>query len=216
MQIQGNTAGAESDILTYTVPKKTARVLKSHPGIELYLPVLDTFSGDGTTTTFSLSKNAVDVPQKDPDVIAYVGGTRQDPSTYTVDYSADTVTFDSAPASGTDNVEVFYIPTEGNSVQIKVYSNEDRSSGSHDRMMNSLDRSLFTTDPLNTSQAPSLDHDQIVIQDMVVAVRVDSSFAYSTDSRIQEELMVLDVPVEEKSWSEVKSREDEIRQSLGN
>jgi hypothetical protein len=59
----------------------------------------DTFSGDGATTEFTLSRGAVKV------LSVKVGGVE------VTDYEVDgtTLTFGTAPASGVDNVEVVYL-----------------------------------------------------------------------------------------------------------
>lgn len=214
VEITGNVANSESDYLSYEVPKQTARRLKANPGIQLYLPVQDTFDGDGSTTTFNLTKDATDVPRKDNDVVVYVGGSREDPSNYTVDYDADTVTFDSAPASGTDNVEVFYIPATGETVKLKVYDRAD-SRNRNDRVFNTLDKSLFTTDALDRSQAPQIQRQVLLVEEMELALRINADYQYSTDDRVLDELIVLEIPYEEVPFSSVEDRTDEIRKSLG-
>ena len=69
----------------------------------------DTFSGDGSTTTFDMQFAIAEAGQNDLEV--FVGGTRQLPGTaFTlgVDGNGDykRITFTSAPASGTNNVVV--------------------------------------------------------------------------------------------------------------
>lgn len=78
----------------------------------------EVFSGDGSTTTFSLSGDIIPVAGEEsiadqpyPVVVAAVGGSEV--SIASVDYAANSVTLDSAPASGTDNVQLFPIVTEG-------------------------------------------------------------------------------------------------------
>ena len=56
---------------------------------------VDSFTGDGSTTTFTLSSEQSGVNQ----VMAFIGGVHQDPTTaYTI--SADEITFTSAPPNG--------------------------------------------------------------------------------------------------------------------
>jgi hypothetical protein len=60
---------------------------------------VDTFSGNGTTTAFTLSEN----PDVEENIQVYIDGVYQEQSTYSV--STNTLTFSTAPANGT-TVEV--------------------------------------------------------------------------------------------------------------
>jgi len=61
------------------------------------------FSGDGTTTNFTMSQTVTLAAE----IEVFIGNVRQDPfSAYTV--SGTTLSFTSAPASGTDNIYVVY------------------------------------------------------------------------------------------------------------
>ena len=63
----------------------------------------DSFSGDGSTTAFSMSKSVLLVT----DIEVFVDNVQQEPTTaYTV--SATTLTFTEAPANGTNNVYVIH------------------------------------------------------------------------------------------------------------
>ena len=63
----------------------------------------DTFSGDGSTTAFTMSKSVLLVT----DIEVFVDNVQQEPTTaYTV--SATTLTFTEAPANGTNNVYVIH------------------------------------------------------------------------------------------------------------
>lgn len=68
-------------------------------------------SFNGLLTTFNLTANTVSVkPANDQALMVSLGGVIQEPTTaYTVDSELGTITFDSAPASGTAFLE-FYIP----------------------------------------------------------------------------------------------------------
>jgi len=108
-----------------------------------------TFSGDGATTQFTLPhpykpiRNVVDVS---------VGGTSQSvPADYAVNYFDGTVYFDSAPASGTDNISVevdYYtrpweylaVGTDGTAV-----AEGDTSLGAEDTRIG-LDSGFYTRD----------------------------------------------------------------------
>jgi hypothetical protein len=68
-----------------------------------FVPAIDTFSGNASTTAFTLSRPVASVAQ----VEAVISNVVQDPnSAYTV--SGNTLTFTSAPPSGTNNIYVRY------------------------------------------------------------------------------------------------------------
>jgi hypothetical protein len=65
--------------------------------------VTDAFSGDGSTTAFTMTV----APANTPSVLIAISGVVQDPTTYTV--SGTTLTFTGAPPSGTSNISVRYL-----------------------------------------------------------------------------------------------------------
>jgi hypothetical protein len=68
-----------------------------------FAPAIDYFNGDGTTVAFTLSRPVASVAQ----VQVVVNNVAQNPSSaYTV--SGNTITFTSAPSSGTSNIYVYY------------------------------------------------------------------------------------------------------------
>lgn len=67
----------------------------------------DTFSGNGSTTAFTLSVAPASVNA----VMVIVSGVTQDPSTYTI--SGTTLTFSAAPPSGTSNISVRHLGVAG-------------------------------------------------------------------------------------------------------
>lgn len=71
--------------------------------------VTDTFSGNGSTTAFTMSV----APATTSSMLVAVSGVVQDPSTYSI--AGTTLTFSAAPPSGTGNVSVRYlgIPAAG-------------------------------------------------------------------------------------------------------
>ena len=70
---------------------------------QAFTPAVDFFSGNGSTTAFTLSRPVASVAQ----VQVTIDNVAQNPSSaYTV--SANTLTFTSAPLSGTNNVYVYY------------------------------------------------------------------------------------------------------------
>ena len=70
---------------------------------QAFTPAIDYFSGNGSTTAFTLSRPVASVAQ----VQVTIDNVAQNPSSaFTV--SANTITFTSAPLSGTNNVYVYY------------------------------------------------------------------------------------------------------------
>jgi hypothetical protein len=70
---------------------------------QAFTPAVDFFSGNASTTAFTLSRPVASVAQ----VEVYVSNVPQTPGTaYTV--SSNTITFTSAPPSGTNNIYVYY------------------------------------------------------------------------------------------------------------
>ena len=70
---------------------------------QAFTPAVDYFSGNASTTAFTLSRPVASVAQ----VQAVVNNVAQNPSSaFTV--SGNTVTFTSAPSSGTNNIYVYY------------------------------------------------------------------------------------------------------------
>ena len=68
-----------------------------------FTPAVDYFSGNASTTAFTLSRPVASVAQ----VQVVVNNVAQNPSSaYTV--SSNTITFTSAPSSGTNNIYVYY------------------------------------------------------------------------------------------------------------
>ena len=77
--------------------------LGNTPTTQAFTPAVDFFSGNASTTAFTLSRPVASVAQ----VEVYVSNVPQTPSTaYTV--SSNTITFTSAPPSGTNNIYVYY------------------------------------------------------------------------------------------------------------
>ena len=70
---------------------------------QAFTPAVDFFNGDGSTVAFTLSKPVASVAQ----VQAVISNVPQNPgSAFTV--SGNTITFTSAPPSGTSNIYVYY------------------------------------------------------------------------------------------------------------
>ena len=77
--------------------------------------VTDTFSGNGSTTVFTMSV----APANTASVLVVVSGVVQDPSTYSV--SGTTLTFSGAPPSGTGNISARYLGVPASGVTTTAY-----------------------------------------------------------------------------------------------
>lgn len=75
----------------------------------------DTFTGDGTTTAFTMTV----APANTSSIIVAVTGVLQTPSTYSV--SGTTLTFSAAPPSGTSNISVRYLGIPASGVTTTAY-----------------------------------------------------------------------------------------------
>jgi hypothetical protein len=79
--------------------------LGSPPASQFFAPGTDTFSGTGSQTAFTLSRNVGTVN----DILVVVNNVDQQPSHYTV--SNNVLTFSPAPSAGTNNIYVRYLST---------------------------------------------------------------------------------------------------------
>jgi len=77
--------------------------------------VTDTFSGNGSTTAFTMSV----APAGTSSVLVVVSGVLQDPSTYSV--IGNTLTFTGAPPTGTGNISVRYLGVPASGVTTTAY-----------------------------------------------------------------------------------------------
>ena len=75
----------------------------------------DSFSGNGTTTVFTMSV----APATTSSILVAITGVVQDPSTYAV--SGTTLTFSAAPPSGTGNISVRYLGIPASGVTTTAY-----------------------------------------------------------------------------------------------
>ena len=79
--------------------------LGSPPASQFFAPGTDTFSGTGSQTAFTLSRNVATVN----DILVTVNNVEQQPSNYTV--ASNILTFSPAPSAGTNNIYVRYLST---------------------------------------------------------------------------------------------------------
>ncbi len=79
--------------------------LGSPPASQFFAPGTDTFSGTGSQTAFTLSRNVA----TSNDILVIVNNVEQQPSNYTV--LNNILTFSPAPSAGTNNIYVRYLST---------------------------------------------------------------------------------------------------------
>lgn len=96
--LQSGTVGTAGQVLT----SNGAGALPTMQAIPTKVNGVDTFDGDGATTAFTLSV----VPTDKKNTLVYISGVYQAKAAYTL--SSTTLTFTTAPATGTGNVEVNY------------------------------------------------------------------------------------------------------------
>jgi hypothetical protein len=84
--------------------------LGSTPASQFFAPGTDTFSGTGSQTAFTLSRNVATVN----DILVVVNNVDQQPSHYTV--LNNVLTFSPAPSAGTNNIYVRYLSTNLQSI----------------------------------------------------------------------------------------------------
>jgi hypothetical protein len=75
----------------------------------------DTFSGNGSTTAFTLSQ----APANTSSILVAISGVLQDPSTYSV--SGTTLTFSPAPPTGSSNISVRFLGIPASGVTTTAY-----------------------------------------------------------------------------------------------
>lgn len=117
-----NTTGSLTEILRWAQPRKYEEMVFSggKHWTKAELRGLETFDGDGSTTTFSLTANIQAIggetaieDQPFPTVVAYDTAAGSQLTVDSVDYVNDDVTFASAPNTGTDNVKIWFVINEG-------------------------------------------------------------------------------------------------------
>ena len=109
---------------------------------------IDTFNGDGSDTTFTLSLD----PVKEENTQVFVSGVYQPKSTYAV--SGTTLTFSEAPPSGTSNIEVVINQittlTDVGANAVTATSIAANAVGSAEIAANSVDSSELVTGSIDT------------------------------------------------------------------
>lgn len=117
-----NTAGSLTNVLSWTIPKKFKRavIAGGKHFTKAHLRSKETASGDGSTTTFTLTADIVPTggetqpaDQPEPTVVAYDTDAGAELEIESYDFDQDEVTFKSAPNNATDNIELWPLMTEG-------------------------------------------------------------------------------------------------------
>lgn len=110
----------ETPVVTFECPSKyeSIRYVGQRDATRFVPRYKETFDGDGSTVDFALTGEIMEVAgeselseQDYPAVVAAVGGSAVNVAS--VNYNTNTVTLESAPAAGTDNVQLFPILSEG-------------------------------------------------------------------------------------------------------
>lgn len=111
-----------STVISFECPKKFNEIeYVGRRDPTRFVPrTMETFDGDGTKTEFSLTADVqpvageTEVADQDYPVVEAVDTSDgSELSVASVNYAQNTVTFESAPATGTDNVKVYPILNEG-------------------------------------------------------------------------------------------------------
>lgn len=205
--VSQNTTGVDSVIWKKSIPAN--QIISTNVGniapplLRLYTE--DTFSGDGSTTTFSLNDNVVDNPRLgDTDTaVIYVDGSLV--TNYSIDYDNNEIDFDSAPASGTDNIEVFYLFRDG---QLDVAVQNNDQAGKEETIIEEAVRGLHAVDQLDNPVEIDTAH---MVKPNNLVVKLNSDTQISTDSRAPHKLRI---PYKKNVASE--SQVEDFQATLGN
>ncbi|MDD5615254.1 MAG: hypothetical protein PHH85_03550 [Candidatus Methanoperedens sp.] len=176
---QANTANVETLIAEAVVPEKMAWYLTGE-AMQLFLAVKETFSGNGVATQFTTTKGIIDSPSLGDDggaVAGYVGGARAAISA--VNYTTGVVTFASAPASGTNNVDVYYIIKAGN---LKIRAAHPNKTSRFKQLFARSVQNIHSTDQYNNKSAPMIQNLFVLPEKYVLQILLNSSQAINWDN----------------------------------
>jgi len=105
-----------SSIAEFKVPKGMVYAFTTWKNMSIFVQELNEFDGTGAQPAFVLTSDAVQCADlgaaetagedMEDQIVAFVDGTRTD--TWDIDWATMTITFDSPPAAGTKNVQIFY------------------------------------------------------------------------------------------------------------
>ncbi|CAB4132273.1 Intramolecular chaperone auto-processing domain containing protein [uncultured Caudovirales phage] len=115
--------GSQYSQIVFVADLETSQWFASQSGLGATNINVDTFSGNGSTTAFTLTSD----PSTKNNTAVYISGVYQQKSTYSV--SGTTLTFTTAPPTGTSNIEVAYstplaigTPSDGTVTTAKIAS----------------------------------------------------------------------------------------------
>ena len=109
-----NVVGGSSNITFTTAPGNGHRIFIVYMGKQLLsapeiTPHIDEFSGDGSTTAFTLTKTSIGAPSASRFLVFVDNVYQRYGSSYAYTVSGSTITFTSAPPSGTNNIQVLQL-----------------------------------------------------------------------------------------------------------
>lgn len=119
-----STIGSQYSQTTFVADFQTNQWFAASSGLGASNVAVDAFSGNGSTTAFTLSGD----PGSENNTQVFVSGVYQEKDTYSV--SGTTLTFSTAPPTGTSNIEVVWTaplaigtPSDGTVTTAKIASN---------------------------------------------------------------------------------------------
>lgn len=128
-----------------------------------FVPAVQYFSGDGATTAFTLSRPVASVAQ----IVVFIENVPQNPtSAFTV--LNNTITFTSAPPTGTNNIWVEYV-----SINTSAVSPSDGT----------VTTNALATSAVTTAKIADANVTQAKLETLVVPVGVGQTWTYLTASR---------------------------------
>ena len=131
------------------------------PAKSIATPTSQFFSGNGSTTAFTLNR-AVNVPE---DLEVFVNNVQQEPGSgksYTA--AGTTLTFDAAPSSGTNNVYVVYRGSSERAIRLEA-----------DNVNATISGALFTSGSNKTKTDLFQVNSQTVLSDVTIAATENAS-----------------------------------------
>jgi hypothetical protein len=134
-------------------------------------------------------------------VVAYVDDTKT--TAFSVDFANDQITFDSAPSSGTDNVEIYYL-FEGGQFEIQVENNDQ--AGQTDTILEEALRSLARVDQLDN---PKMLDEAHLRKPNNLVVKLRANVQVSTSDRAPHVIRIPYVP-NKATESEVQEYQEQI------
>ena len=109
-----NAVGGSSNITFTTAPGNGHRIFIVYMGKQLLstpeiTPHIDEFSGDGSTTAFTLTKTSIGTPNGSRFLVFVDNVYQRYGSSYAYTVSGNTITFTGAPSVGTNNIQVLQL-----------------------------------------------------------------------------------------------------------